>query len=132
MRHPRKHHQRTNVGFSSPPNLPIGMSKEQSMALSSEQQNDIAAELRRFSTDLNLAEDQKVKLRAALTEARLRVAEHLKANPNASRADVISKVAANREAIRQRLADFLSPEQLAKWDAIVTKAKEFLGQRLVA
>jgi periplasmic protein CpxP/Spy len=102
------------------------------MALTSEQQNDIAAELRRFSTDLNLAEDQKVKLRAALTEARIRVAEHLKANPNASRADVISKVAANREAIRQRLVDFLSPEQLAKWDAIVTKAKEFLGQRLVA
>jgi|SRR5215468_3611406 len=102
------------------------------MALTSEQQDELAAELRRFGTDLNLTEDQKVKLRTALTEARIRVAEYLKANPKASRAEVISKVAANREAIRQRLVDFLSPEQLTKWDATVTKAKDFLGQKLVA
>ena len=46
--------------------------------------------------------------------------------------DLIKKVAENRAPIRQRLVDFLTPEQLTKWDAEATKAKEFLGQKLAA
>lgn len=36
----------------------------------------------------------------------------------------------NRAEIHERVAAFLSPEQLGKWDNEVAKAKEFLGQRL--
>ena len=53
-------------------------------------------------------------------------------NPNTTKADVISKVVANRDAIRQRVVSFLSPEQLKKWDAEKEKAKDFLGQRIAA
>jgi hypothetical protein len=41
-------------------------------------------------------------------------------------------VAENRTAIRERIVSFLTPEQLAKWDAEVAKAKEFLGQKIAA
>jgi protein CpxP len=41
-------------------------------------------------------------------------------------------VAANRDQLRQRLVNCLSPEQLKKWDAEVSKAKEFLGQQMAA
>ena len=33
-------------------------------------------------------------------------------------------------ALRERVEKFFTPEQLTKWDAEVTKAKEFLGERL--
>jgi hypothetical protein len=45
---------------------------------------------------------------------------------------LIKKVADNRAAIRQHLVSFLRPEQLTKWNAGATKAKEFLGQKLAA
>jgi hypothetical protein len=45
---------------------------------------------------------------------------------------VISKVVANRDAIRQRVVSFLTPEQLEKWDAEKAKAKDFLGQKIAA
>jgi hypothetical protein len=38
----------------------------------------------------------------------------------------------NRAALRQRLVNFLTPEQLAKWDTEVAKAKEFLGHKRAA
>ena len=38
----------------------------------------------------------------------------------------------NRTEIRERVKNFLSPEQLTKWDAEVGKAKEFLGQKVAA
>jgi hypothetical protein len=53
-------------------------------------------------------------------------------NPNTTKADVIAKVVANREGIRQRVVNFLSPEQLKKWDDEKAKAKDFLGQRIAA
>ena len=86
--------------------------------------------MKRFSKDLNLSEDQKHKLHDALAEAREKVAEYLKANPNTTRADIIAKVKANREEIGKRVAAFLTPEQMTKWTAEVAKAKEFLGQKL--
>ena len=102
------------------------------MNLSLEQRDQVAAELKRFGTDLQLTDDQKNKLHEFLTEAHAKVADYLKASPNASKADIIKQVAANRDQIRQRLVSFLNPEQLKKWDAEVTKAKEFLGQQLAA
>jgi len=41
-------------------------------------------------------------------------------------------VKAHRTEIRQRVVNFLSPEQLGKWDSEVAKAKEFLGQKVDA
>ena len=102
------------------------------MNLSPEQRDQVVAELKRFGTDLQLNDDQKSKLQEFLTEAHAKVADYLKANPNASKVDIIKQVAANRDQIRQRLVNFLNPEQLKKWDAEITNAKEFLGQKLAA
>jgi hypothetical protein len=100
--------------------------------LTPEEREQVAAELKRFGADLQLSDDQKAKLQEFLTEARAKVADYLKANPNAKRADVIKEVAAHRDQLRQRLVNFLNPEQLTKWDAEVTKAREFLGQQMAA
>ena len=82
------------------------------MNLSTEEREEVATELKRFASDLNLSDDQKEKLHGALTEAREKIAEYMQQNPNTTKADVISKVVANRDAIRQRVVNFLSPEQL--------------------
>jgi predicted HTH transcriptional regulator len=102
------------------------------MNLSTEEREEVATELKRFASDLNLSDDQKQKLHAALTEAREKIAEYMQQNPTTTKADVINKVVANRDAIRQRVVGFLSPEQLKKWDAEKEKAKDFLGQRIAA
>lgn len=102
------------------------------MTLTPEQRTQVADELKRFGASLNLSDQQKEKLQTFLIEAREKVQVYLQENPNASRADVVTKVAANRDALRARLTNFLSPEQLSKWDAEIAKAKEFLGQKLAA
>jgi hypothetical protein len=100
--------------------------------LTPEEREQVAAELKRFGADLQLSDDQKARLQEFLTEARAKVADYLKANPNAKKADVIKEVAAHRDQLRQRLVNFLTPEQLTKWDAEVAKAREFLGQQMAA
>jgi protein CpxP len=102
------------------------------MNLTSEQREQVAAELKRFGSDLQLSDDQKEKLQDALADGRVKVAEYLKSNPGVTRADIAKHVAANRDQIRQRVVNFLTPEQLKKWDAEVGKAKEFLGQNMAA
>ena len=102
------------------------------MSLTTEQREQVATELKRFAGDLNLTDDQKEKLKAALEEGREKVGEYLKNNPNTTRADIIAKVKAHRDEIRQRVVKFLTPEQLTKWDSEIAKAKEFLGQKVDA
>jgi predicted HTH transcriptional regulator len=102
------------------------------MNLTNEEREQVATELKRFAGDLNLTDDQKEKLRVALTEAREKIAEYMQQNPDTTKADVIGKVVANRDAIRQRIVNFLSPEQLKKWDDEKAKAKDFLGQKIAA
>ena len=102
------------------------------MAVTSEQREQAAAEVKHFAADLNLTDEQKEKLQTALAGAREKVAEYMKNNPHTTRADIVAKVKAHRDEIRQHVVKFLSPEQLAKWDAGVAKAKEFLGQKLDA
>ena len=53
-------------------------------------------------------------------------------NPNAPVIDLVQKVTDNRTRIRQSMAFFLSPEQLAKWDGEAPQVKEFLGLKTVA
>jgi len=102
------------------------------MPLTPEQRDAVASELKRFGADLNLSEEQKQKLHTFMTEASEKIQEYKQQNPNASTEDLIKKVADNRGALRQRLVNFLTPEQLTKWDAGIAKAKEFLGQKLAA
>jgi len=102
------------------------------MNLTPEQRDQVAAELKRFGADLQLSNDQKEKLQNALTEARTKLADYLQANPGLTKADIAKQVASHRDQIRQRVVSFLTPEQLKKWDAEVSKAKEFLGQQMAA
>ena len=102
------------------------------MSLTAEQREQVATELKRFAGDLNLTDDQKEKLQAALEEGREKVGEYLKNNPNTTKADIIAKVKAQRDEIRQRVVKFLTPEQLTKWDSEIAIAKEFLGQKVEA
>jgi protein CpxP len=100
------------------------------MNLTPEQRSQVAAELKRFGADLHLTDEQKNKLQDFLAEARAKVAEYHEDHPTATKADIIEQVAANRDQLRQRLVNFLTPEQLTKWDAEVGKAKEFFGQQM--
>jgi predicted HTH transcriptional regulator len=102
------------------------------MNLNTEEREQVATELKRFASDLKLTDDQKQKLHLALTEAREKIANYVEENPDTTRSDVTSKVVANRDAIRQRLVSFLTPEQLKKWDDEKAKAKDFLGQKIAA
>ena len=102
------------------------------MSLTADQREQVASELKAFAGSLNLTDEQKEKLQAALTEAREKVGDYLRNNPNTTKADIIAKVKAHRDEIRQRVVKFLTPEQLSKWDSEVAKAKEFLGQKVDA
>ena len=95
--------------------------------LSPDAKQAVAAELKRIAGDLNLSDDQKSKLHTALESARERTDEIRQANPDLTRADVIAKLKAVRGTARERLVNFLTPEQLAKWDAEMAKARTFLG-----
>jgi hypothetical protein len=95
--------------------------------LSPEAKQAVATELKRFAGDLNLSDDQKSKLQTALENARERIDEIRKSNPDMTRADVIAKLKSVRGTARERLVNFLTPEQLGKWDKEMAKAKSFLG-----
>ncbi|HEY7097835.1 MAG TPA: hypothetical protein VH437_14005 [Terriglobales bacterium] len=102
------------------------------MPLTPEQRDAVVSELKRFGTSLNLSDDQKQKLQTFMTEASEKVQEYRQKNPNASREDLVRILAENRANIRQRLVNFLTPDQLTKWDAEIANAKEFLGHRAAA
>ena len=102
------------------------------MILTSEQRETVASELKKIAVDLNLSDEQKQKVSNFLTEAHEKIVDYKQQNPNASREDLVRKIAANRTAIRERVVNFLTPEQLKKWDAGVANAKEFLGQKVAA
>lgn len=102
------------------------------MSISPEVREKVANELKQFAADLNLSDEQKEKVRDFLSQAHEKVEEYRKQNPNATKEDLVRKVAENRTEIRERLTKFLTPEQLTKWDTAVAKAKEFLGQARAA
>jgi len=97
------------------------------MNLSPEAIEAVQSELKRFAADLNLSDDQKSRLKSALEGAREKLDEIRKSNPDITRADVVAKIKGAREPLRERVVAFLTPEQLTKWDAEVSKAKAFLG-----
>jgi periplasmic protein CpxP/Spy len=87
----------------------------------------IVDEVQRFAAELNLSEAQRTQLHTAIEKAEDRIEQIRKQNPDVTRADVIKKLIAARDQIREHVVKFLTPEQLTKWDAQMAKAKEFLG-----
>ena len=95
--------------------------------MTTEAKSKIVDEVKRFAADLNLSESQKSQLQAAYEKAEDRIEEIRNANPDVTRADVIKKLVTARDQIRERIVDFLTPDQLKKWDAEMSKARTFLG-----
>jgi len=102
------------------------------MNLTPEQREQVAAELKRFAADLQLSDAQKQQLHDALADGRVKVAEYVKTHPNVTKADMVKEVTSHRDQIRQRVVNFLTPDQLRKWDTEISKAKEFLGHNFAA
>jgi hypothetical protein len=94
--------------------------------------SSIATELKRLGAELNLSDKQKEDLKNFLTEKYEQLQEYRKQNPSVSKEDLAKYVAKNRDAGREKIQKFLTPEQLKIWDAEVAKAKDFLSQRAAA
>lgn len=97
------------------------------MNLSPEAAEAVKSELKHFAADLHLSDDQKNRLKSALENAREKLDEIHKSNPDITRADVVAKLKGARGPLRTRVEAFLTPEQLTKWDTEISKAKAFLG-----
>lgn len=102
------------------------------MQLTPEQREQISSEVKRFAADLHLSNDQKEKLQNAFQDARGRLGDYMKDHPSVSKAEIAKELSAHRDQIRQRVVNFLNPDQLKKWDAEIAKAKQFLGQNMAA
>jgi predicted nucleic acid-binding Zn-ribbon protein len=90
----------------------------------------VETQLKQFAADLNLSDAQKAQLKTGLENAREKLDQIRENNPDVTRADVIAKLKAERTALRERVVKFFTPEQLAKWDAGVARAKTFLGETI--
>lgn len=100
--------------------------------MTTEVRTKILDEVKRFAADLNLSETQKGQLQTAFEGAEDRMEAIRKSNPDVTRADVIRKLVAERDQIRERVVAFLSSEQLERWDAEMSKARTFLGHPMQA
>jgi hypothetical protein len=92
----------------------------------------VTTELKKFAQELSLSDSQKEQLRTHLTDKYARLQEFLKQNANISRMELVQKIVSIRGSLREQVVKFLTPQQLAKWDAEVARAKEFLGQKISA
>ena len=99
------------------------------MGLSMGQLQEVATELKQFATELNLTDDQKEKLKTVWTEGRTQLNQYKQDNPTATPEQLLARIAVIRSSLRQNVVSFLKPEQLAKWDGAVAKAKDFLIQK---
>jgi hypothetical protein len=92
----------------------------------------VTTELKKFAQELSLSDTQKEQLRTHLADKYARLQEFMKQNANISRTELVQKIVSIRGSLREQVVKFLTPQQLAKWDAEVAKAKEFLGQKIAA
>lgn len=110
-------------------NLSRTPARKVNLRMTPEEITNIANELKRLGSELNLSENQKDQLKTFLTDKYEKLQEYRKQNPNLSKEDIAQYIAKNRAAGREKIEKFLTPDQLAKWDAEVSKAKDFLSQR---
>jgi len=97
------------------------------MPLTNDQREQVANELKKFASDLNLNDDQKNKLRGFLEQAKEKVQAYRVANPNASKADMVKAVAQHRDQIREQVVKFLTPDQLSRWDSALSTPQQGTG-----
>ena len=90
----------------------------------------VETQLKQFAADLNLSDAQKAQLKTGLENAREKLDEIRQNHPDVTKADVIAKIKAERSSLRERVVKFFTPEQLAKWDTGVARAKTFLGETI--
>ena len=95
--------------------------------LSAEAKETVSTELKQLAASLNLSQDQKSQLQTSLETAREKLEEIRKSHPDITKADVIEKLKSVRAMARERVVKFLTPEQLVKWDAEISKAKDLLA-----
>jgi len=100
--------------------------------MSPEKLDAVAIELKRLAQELNLSDAQKEQLKAQLADKHEKLQEFQRQYPNISRNDLVKKIASVRGTLREQVVRFLTPQQLEKWDAEVSKAKEFLGHSIAA
>jgi hypothetical protein len=120
---------RSCINQAAPPDNSTQQTSVKGNNMTPEDLNTITTELKRFGTELNLTDAQKEQLKTFLTEKYQKLQEFRRQNPNASKDDLTRNLATIRSAGREKLARFLTPDQLTKWDAEVAKATDFLGQR---
>ncbi len=87
----------------------------------------VETELKRFAAELNLSDAQKTQLKTVLENAGERMDVIREKNPDITKPEVMAKLKEVRSSLRERVEKFFTPEQLAKWDAGIAKAKNFLG-----
>ena len=87
----------------------------------------VATELKRFAQELKLTDSQKEQLKTYLAEVHAKVQDYLQKNPSIAQNALAERVRSLRSTMREQVVKFLTPDQLAKWDAEVARAKEFLG-----
>src|SRR5499426_2189568 len=87
----------------------------------------VETELKRFAAELNLSDSQKKQLKTVLENAGERMDAIREKHQDVTKPDVIAKLKEVRSSLRERVEKFFTPEQLAKWDAGIAKAKTFLG-----
>lgn len=87
----------------------------------------VATELKRFAQELKLTDSQKEQLKTYLAEVHSKVQDFVQKNPSIAKGALVEKVRTLRSSMREQVVKFLTPEQLARWDAEVARAKEFLG-----
>jgi len=101
--------------------------KRNSVAL--DELNDIAVEVKRLGTELNLSDTQQELLRTSLTDTYDKLQEFRKRDPNLSKEDVVKTLLQNRNEGWEEIEKVLTLVQLKIWDAEVAKANEFLSQQ---
>jgi protein CpxP len=93
---------------------------------------DVETELKRFAAELKLSDSQKTQLKTVLENAGERMDAIREKHPDVTKPDVIAKLKEVRSSLRERVEKFFTPEQLAKWDAEIAKAKTFLGHTVTS
>jgi protein CpxP len=99
------------------------------MTLNAAQIEEVAVELKRFATELNLSDAQKGQLQSAMTQAREKVEQYRQEHPGVTKEQIAQQISANQTSIRERVVAFLTPEQLKKWDASVANLRDSMGQK---